>query len=250
MRRRTGHRETHLPTLLWQLWGIPPPRKRITYLGKLTRRAIHLCVVGIAIISTVACTSVPVSPESHGAHIGITLSSHTLIPLKLFDRRFTTIYFARLEDEQNDFFSKFPLIPSNARFGNRFYLLNAPPGRYVAVAAFEQLPGAGGGIDYYTVFSIPLVALTEVKAEQGRLVVMGQFLISLQPLVWGPERDEVQKDVMDRLRGRGSFSLGSVKEVEQGVGSEHHFLMEAQDDLGESGWGAIIQHSQEVLRTK
>ncbi|MEO8327373.1 MAG: hypothetical protein ABI618_16090 [Nitrospirota bacterium] len=220
-------------------------------------------MVGIAIISTAACTSVPVSPESHGAHIGITLSSHTLIPLKLFDRRFTTIYFARLEDEQNDLISKFPLIPSSARFGNRFYLLNAPPGRYVAVAAFEQLPGstvtasgqqstAGGGykMNYHAVFSIPLVALTEVKAEQGRLVFMGQFLISVQPLMWGPKLDEVQTDVKDRLLGRGSFSRGSVKEVEQGVGSEHNFLMEAQDDLGESVWGAIIQHSQEVLRTK
>ena len=207
------------------------------------------------------CSSILVPPPvPQSAHIGLVLSSHTLIPLKLFEQKITAIYFARLEEDQNGFISKFPLIPSNAKSGNRFYLLNAQPGRYVAVAALEPPvvgvnAGGPGSVGYvnstpgsFVVFSKPVVALTEVKAQYGRLVFMGNFLVKAHVRLSEPDPDEVQLDtIFHKPPESPPYNFGSVNKVEQGSDSERQFLLKAKADLGESGWGPIIQETIESL---
>ena len=198
--------------------------------------------MGFVIIVGAACSSVTVPPPApQGAHIGISLSAHTLI----FPRQLTTIYFARLEEGQADFISKSPPIPSNGNVDNRFYLLNALPGRYVAVAA-RGVDAKLGGAAYYVAFSKPLIALTEVKVEPGRLAFMGHFSVKVR-VEWGkPRADEVQVDTF--LRFETPALLGSVQDVKQGVESGQEFLMKARDDLSESAWGTIIQRSLKLLQ--
>lgn len=213
--------------------------------------------MGFVIIEVIACSSVTVPPPVlEGVHIGISLSAHTLI----FDRSLTAIYFAKLEEGQNDFISKSPLITSNARVGDRFYLLNALPGRYVAVAArgvnaawgpgpagsAGSLARTGEGTDYYIAFSKPLIALTEVKADRRRLVFMGHFRVKARVESGEPRADEVQVDTSVRFKTLAL--LGSVEDVKQGVESEQEFLAKARDDLGESAWGTIIQQSLGFLK--
>ena len=220
-------------------------------------RIAQTCLMGFVIIAGAACSSVTVPPPApQGAHIGISLSAHTLI----FPRQLTTIYFARLEEGQGDFISKSPLTPSNGNVGNRFYLLNALPGRYVAVAArgvdakrrpepagsAQSLVVIGERAAYYVAFSKPLIALTEVKVEPGRLAFMGHFSVKVR-VEWGkPRADEVQVDTF--LRFETPALLGSVQDVKQGVESGQEFLMKARDDLSESAWGTIIQQSLELLQ--
>jgi|CXWL01.1.fsa_nt_gi hypothetical protein len=226
------------------------------------RKVFQFLTMGLVVMEWIGCSSIVVPPPvPQSAHIGIALSSRTLIPLKLFEQKITAIYFARLEEDQNGFISKFPHIPSNAKSGNRFYLLNAQPGRYVAVAALEP-PGAGanaaggpGAASYvnstpgaYVVFSKPMVALTEVKAEYGRLVFMGNFLVKAHVRLSEPDPDEVQADtIFHKPLESPPYNLGSVTKVEQGADPEQQFLLKAKGDLGESGWGVIIQEALESL---
>jgi len=221
-------------------------------------KAVQIFIMGIVITECIGCLSIVVpAPVPQNAHIGIALSSRTLIPLKLFEQNITAIYFSRLEEGQNGFISKFPPIPANAKSGNRFYLLNAPPGRYVAVAALEppsvgrKAAGGPGSVGYvnstpgsYVVFSKPLVALTEVKAEPGRLVFMGNFIVKAYVRLGEPDPDEVQLDSISHKPPESPpYNLGSVSKVEQGSIYEQQFLLKAKDDLGESGWGTIIQEA-------
>lgn len=224
-------------------------------------RAVQIFAMGLVIVDCIGCSSIVVPPPvPRSAHIGIALSSHTLIPLKLFEQKITAIYFARLEEDQNGFVSKFPLIPSNAKSGNRFYLLNAQPGRYVAVAALEPPvvgvnaggPGSMGHVNStpgsYVAFSKPVVALTEVKAQYGRLVFMGNFSVKAHVRLSEPDPDEVQLDTISHKPPESPpYIFGSVNKVEQGSGPEQQFLLKAKGDLGESGWGTIIQETLESL---
>jgi len=215
----------------------------------MVRRVVQVWGIGLLIIEVVACSSVIVPPPvPQGTHIGISLSAHTSI----FERQLTTIYFARLEEQQNNFISKGPLIPSNAKVDNRFYLLNSPPGRYVAIAARGLIPQwvtgptgpstrTGEGIPYYIAFSKPLIALTEVKAELERLTFMGHFRVKTRVGSGAADADEVQ--VNTSIYFKTLPYLGSVEDVKQGVESAQEFLAKARDDLGESAWGTIIQES-------
>jgi hypothetical protein len=225
------------------------------------RKAVQVFTMGLVIMEWIGCSSIvapPPAPQS--AHIGIALSSRSLIPLRLFEQKITAIYFVRLEEDQNGFISKFPPIPSNAKSGNRFYLLNAQPGRYVAVAALEPPvvrvnAGGPGSVGYvnstpgsYVVFSKPVVALTEVKAQYGRLVFMGNFLVKAHVRLSEPDPDEVQLDtIFHKPPESPPYNLGSVNKVEQGSDPEQQFLLKAKGDLGESGWGTIIQETLESL---
>lgn len=226
------------------------------------RRAVQIFIMGFMIMECIGCLSnVVPAPVPQSAHIGIALSSRTLIPLKLFEQNITAIYFARLEDDQSDLISKLPPIPSNAKSGNRFYLLNALPGRYVAVAALEPpnvgvtAAGGPGSLGYvnetpgsYVVFSKPLVALTEVKAEPGRLVFMGNFIVKAYVRLGEPDPDEVQLDTISHKPPENpSYNLGSVSKAEQGLDSRQQFLLKAKGDLGELGWGEIVQETFESL---
>jgi hypothetical protein len=219
----------------------------------------------------IGCFSIIVpAPIPQDTHIGITLSSPIGSRFSPYDHPFTVIYFARLEEDQDSFVSKFPLVPSNAKSGNRFYLLNAPPGRYVAVAGFAPLVkgqpssgipgssnfnvGSAGTLGYYVAFSKPLVALTEVKAEPGRLAFMGNFLVTTHQSMFAthqrlsePPRDEVQTDTIDHKLPVSLTYLGSIDEVKQGSDIEQRFFLKAKGDLGEPGWGIIIQEALESL---
>lgn len=226
---------------------------------KSMRKVVQIFVMCFMVIECIGCLSiVSPAPVPESAHIGIALSSRISTPLTLIEQNITAVYFARLDDEQNSFISKFPPILSNAKLGNRFYLLNAQPGRYVAIAALEppsmgRNAGGPGSVGYvnstlgsYVVFSKPLVALTEVKAEPGRLVFMGSFLMKAYVKFNEPDPDEVQVDtIFHKPRETPSYNLGSVSKVDQGLDSQQQFLLKAKDDLGETGWGIIIQEALE-----
>lgn len=216
---------------------------------KIMKRVIQRWALVLLFLELASCSALKLfpsekapAPVQQAAHIGISLSAHTLI--FIFDRPLTTLYFARLEEDQNDFISKWPLIPSTAKVGNRFYLLNALPGRYIAVAA--RGVNVQTGSHYNIAFSKPLIALTEVKVDPERMAFMGRFRVKTQSSLLNRHPDEVQRDVFGRT---GAIpDLGSVQDVEQGTKSEQEFLAKAKDDLGETEWGSIIQQSLVLLQ--
>jgi len=85
------------------------------------RKAVQIFAVGLVIMECIGCFSIIVpAPIPQDTLIGITLSSPIGSRFSPYDHPFTVIYFARLEEDQDSFVSKFPLVPSNAKSGSRF----------------------------------------------------------------------------------------------------------------------------------
>ncbi|MFQ5528637.1 MAG: hypothetical protein ACE5GX_20575, partial [Thermoanaerobaculia bacterium] len=110
------------------------------------------------------------------------------------------IFFVKLEDGE-EAFGATDLIPSNYSNKKQVYLLNADPGRYVAVAAglgSTKGPAVGvplgggkvGGvdvsfgmssgttIDYSAFFSIAMISETETRVVPQEMAFMGEYLVS------------------------------------------------------------------------
>jgi hypothetical protein len=58
-------------------------------------------------------------------------------PVRLFRYRPDKVYFVTAERKE-DLYTQGRLVESNYAKGDRAYLLNAPPGHYVAVAAYHK----------------------------------------------------------------------------------------------------------------
>jgi hypothetical protein len=85
------------------------------------------------------------------------------------------VYFVRLEDHTDVRRAK-SVIYSNYHNGKQVYLLNAKPGRYVAVAA--RLWSGDDSVSE-AFFSMEMIPLTEVTVGPGQMVFMGDFLVNL-----------------------------------------------------------------------
>lgn len=83
------------------------------------------------------------------------------------------VYFVRLGEEMDTFAAE-SVIPSNFSKAKQVYLLNARPGRYVAVGA--HLKG-----DQYTAFlDKAAIADTETEVRAGEVTFLGDFLLDLK----------------------------------------------------------------------
>jgi len=86
------------------------------------------------------------------------------------------VYFVRLREEADRYGAE-AVIPSNFSRDKQVYLLNARPGRYIAVAA--QLRGSGPG-EYYVFPDMAAIGQTDVDVVPGRMSFMGDFLFDLK----------------------------------------------------------------------
>jgi hypothetical protein len=97
-------------------------------------------------------------------------------PMKIGKMPAVQVYFANV-DAGVDPFGAVDVIPSSYSARNQAYLLNAPAGRYVAVAAL--LEGVGGNASFQAMafFSAATISETEVSVVPGRISFMGRFLV-------------------------------------------------------------------------
>ena len=97
-------------------------------------------------------------------------------PIKIGKMPTAQVYFARL-DSGVDPFGAIDVLPSSYSSRGQAYLLNAPPGRYVAIAAL--LEGVGGNASFQTMtfLSAATISQTEVAVVPGRISLMGRFLV-------------------------------------------------------------------------
>ncbi len=108
-------------------------------------------------------------------------------PAKMGSNSADAVYFVRVVDE-GDRFGAESLIHSNYSKGQHVYLLNAKPGRYVAVGCEIDM-GAGGGRSA-VVFSKEGIQQTEIEVAAGSTVFMGE--IEAQSSTKTSEADEAQ----------------------------------------------------------
>ena len=186
----------------------------------------------------------------------------TRAPVKLFTHRPDRVYFVRLYGDNESSFIRDTVIPSNFAKGGYTYLLNVPPGRYVAVAAYRsqshQLnnpppPSSNSAVtlwfltEYGTYFSEKIVKLTEVTVKSGSIAFMGEFVVDqsyglghgdeIQLHYYGllaPE-DKSRSSCFNFLIGRNHYK-GSLHRVCQDEKACDQFLAKAKEHLKETGW--------------
>jgi hypothetical protein len=92
--------------------------------------------VALMLFALSACVPPPTIRDSQSAAIGISMG--VTAPVPLFRFRPDKVYFVTAERKE-DLYTQGRMVESNYVKFNRAYLLNAPPGYYVAVAAHHKI---------------------------------------------------------------------------------------------------------------
>lgn len=224
---------------------------------------VKMTSVALALLSASSCAGLPPPRplDSQGTAIGISVTFK--VPIRLFSNAPDRIYFVKVEREE-DFYTQGQYVLSNYVKGDRVYLLNTPPGRYVAVAAFRRSTTQQGAAEEFTTFfSMELIKLTEVTAASGTIVFMGEYEVQQSTLT---DADDAQlhyagliapnavlgsgvaAQVLSLIFSGEAFYKGTLVEAKRDKGSEGQFLAKAMEDLREGGWSAMIQQRLDFLR--
>ena len=187
----------------------------------------------------------PTPQDGASAGIGVLVKSRSQM---LVRHKADSVTFARLEGNDTSQYISTQLITSNYKKDGYIYLLNAPPGRYAAVATFRLYQDFldGSVSRHYTYFSRDLVKATEVTVEPGRIVFMGEFIVDTSSF---KDADDVQSHydrlISPDLEGRSvSWQVrmgvlhytGTLHEVNQDEEARERFLATTRENLGEVGW--------------
>lgn len=167
----------------------------------------RLCI-GITIFFLSGCVSLPpAAPEnSMGSILAVSISIKQPIPV--FESHIRSVYFVKIE-QGGDIINQKNIIKSNYYNGDCIYLLNARPGRYAAVAAFEKdFPEsgsqreAGGRASSYNsfYFSSEIIRLSEIEVMPGEISYMGSFTLRKPWSLSFTNADEAQLRFRRRLQ--------------------------------------------------
>ncbi|MFQ5528204.1 MAG: hypothetical protein ACE5GX_18365 [Thermoanaerobaculia bacterium] len=239
-------------------------------------KQVIVVLVSLVLTSSVARArgfSLP-EPNPMNGLIGVTVQYRYLFGLLL---PASEVFFVKLEDG-NEAFNATHLIRSSYRHRGQIYLLNAVPGRYVAVAAglgsttqevpvwVELLSPDDTRIDNRvttdrsTFFSMAMISETEVTVVPQEMVFMGKYLLStprkmkradaaqahyFQLLLPG----EAQRGFMARQFSGQSASIASLKRVAKDTETERGFWTTARDKAfkKDPGWQVQVQRQLDLM---
>ncbi|HKB15377.1 MAG TPA: hypothetical protein VKF62_04895 [Planctomycetota bacterium] len=226
-------------------------------------RARDAAVALLAVLGLAACATAPPPspPDPSKAHLAISLDVRGA--LSIFHAETTKVCFARLAPDQADLRSATPLLGSNHSSGNTFYLLNAEPGRYVAVvslaAGVDPVTGIRSPERDLTVLPEDLVRGTDVTAEPGSIAFMGEYCVhSFGSLA---EADATQRFYAGLFapapQGSGSTVLGiqivslastppiasrgRTETAKRDAEAEAEFRKAARVQLADPAWAAVAE---------
>ena len=159
------------------------------------------------------------------------------------------VYFVRLGDAV-DMYSAESVIPSDFSEKKQVYLLNAKPGRYVAVAARLKSLGTLVG-DFVVFFDREAIPRTEIEVAPGRITFMGDLLVDLKVKM---EEDQAhylrlvepaaaRKGFTGRAMSREYMYRGELIELDQTAATETAFWTLARGKIFDSApdWSARIE---------
>lgn len=226
---------------------------------------VTLLVAGLAAgCVTRAVVPPPANADSAGAGIEVTLRGPLGFPTYDAD----VVHFARVDPVTARAGTSL-LSTGHARAG-RAYLMDVPPGEYVAVAATFSVLGAPDR--YITSFPAALVDATRTRVVPGRFAYAGRYVVAMSIGVCAGEADEGQVRLaelfepgvpkcgfLDSVGSKlartrvapggvatppaGGFTYhyrGTLASAVRDDASESDFARQAARDLGNAGWGAIV----------
>ena len=188
------------------------------------------------------------APDPGRGIIGIRVSVNS--PARMGSSSADAIYFVRVT-EDTDRFGAESLINSNYTKGHNVYLLNAKPGRYIAVGC--EFTMAGSAERGSTVFSKAAILQTEVEVTPGSIVFMGD--IDAQSSTKTKEADEAEvhylrmidptaanQTFMARALTRHYVYTSTFTSIERSKAAETKFWNEAAEKhfKNEPAWASRI----------
>jgi hypothetical protein len=207
-----------------------------------------------ALLRLAGCATAPappeVVPEPHQAGeaaIGIDLvlqapAGGLRVPAEV-------VYFARMDAAGGTYGA--PLLASSYSKDGRVYLLNVPPGTYVAVGAHISRGDRILLILRTTYFLPDLVARTKTQARADELAYMGSYVVDVStPFFTNP--DETTRRNLDLIGEQtpkdGSMMppvrhhyYGTELEARSDETARNLFAGKARDDLKESSWAERLR---------
>lgn len=183
-----------------------------------------------------------------------------------------TLTFARLNGDGDVISGE--LYQTSVVRDNHYYLLNAKPGRYVAVAAayarsMNTNSDLGGGLTFTAsrvfgeniLFSEELVRQTLVEVAPGSLAVMGEYDYSIEGrMVFAPSAAQFMKDAdpvqihyakaLDpEMETRGvtsavKFYRAEFKSASRDADTRRKLLESAGKHIGADGWNAHVMRAE------
>ncbi len=227
-----------------------------------------------ALVGLLACASLPPPAAESPGSAGIAISITNFAPIEIFWRTPDRVFFMRLDEEDESGFTGGELLPSNYAKDGYVYLLNAEPGRYVAVASTRAQSAPPGGsamhpvassghttvsagvsigpTDYTVYFPEDLIRLSDVSVESGMIAYMGTFRINTS--VGLGDADETQryfyrmlapghegKSIVGHIFSGDYQYHGSLREALQGENEQAKFRKRARKTLPAVGWGRALR---------
>jgi hypothetical protein len=204
------------------------------------------CAVLLATLLLAACAGAPElkleqqEPGMSAIGIDVTLA-YGKVPLGFAVER---VYF--LTEPSAAYFGK-SVYHSNYSKDGRVYLLNVPPGSYIAVAAtyYASLPLTESET---TLFPEALAERTRITVRENEFAFMGSYMVEqsnflfhskdgMQIKVFNILQDEWKEDM---TAGVGPISrhyaVGSLLETKSDSVATEEFLLKAKSDLAGSSW--------------
>lgn len=212
----------------------------------------RLCVLSVLFVTGCASMPVPKMTDPQGSVIAIQVETRGHSPfITKYPNR---CYFVRIDAD--DDLAQNQVIRSNFAKAGRFYLLNAKPGKYAAVAVFKSKPdefNVQTGVtvpraDYTTYFAKELIEATKVKVGAGEVGFMGSYVVNES--LGLADAEPIQNhyaNVLSAKRGSGHYRSrdyyyrGSAREVKQDDNTRKAFIKNASDDLAGGGWESILR---------
>jgi hypothetical protein len=194
------------------------------------------CLLGVAASLLAGCAGPPELPKSPES-LGVAISVEARTPWGLSSSLANRVYFLRIDDDARGVvdFSRGELFTSNYTNGDYVFLLDTPPGRYVAVACQVRAQDHWR----YTFFSREIVQLTEVTAEPSQITYMGRFSVD-EETDWD-EADEMSRNSRRAVGAYGGFLFhGTLRSERRDAKARASFLADVRKLMIEGGWGAML----------
>jgi len=196
----------------------------------------------------------------------VAISVKTRPPVKIGKELNLGVYFVRLDDEST--LTTDALVQSNYALGDYAFLVNAPPGRYAAVASqvvktvetdtsstvyqgsnVEVTAGVGfqAAVGKTTYFPDQVIRQTIVEVPPGGTAFMGDFILDTSLGLGGADptqhyyRARITPDQQSGIKVNSLFSStaiyrGSPHQADQSPGATDRFLAYSREMLDAGGW--------------
>lgn len=211
-------------------------------------------LVVFAAIGLYGCATVPTVPtpsDSRRAGIGISITIRA--PAAIFTVSAARIYFVRVEGGPDTYLQE-NLLVSNYAHGGYVYLLDIPPGRYVAVAAGSPSSATGQRGESVTVFARDVIKLTDTTVAPGSVTFAGEYVLDTAGGLKAADDAQLHylslfepgaRTISPIMRSGKFYYAGSLRESKRDPDSQRRFLSKALEDLESGGWTAAVRRALE-----